>query len=239
MLVKYYNLSLDHETIRKWLRAVAITTSMRKKRPHRKKRERRNCFGELLQFDGSYHDWFEGRGAICCLLNCVDDATGSVYLKFAISENTQDVMLTMWEYINRHGIPRSLYTDRAAVYCAEEKLTDFGRAMKELGTEIIFAKSSQAKGRVGRYNRTFQDRLVKALRRESISNIADANKYLQKVSLILILVLAQTIEWITQFTFVKTKILLGVVSYPEREIFKMSASDFYKGTKKIMKGSIF
>ena len=181
MLVKYYNISVDHETLRKWLRQAAIITSMRKKRPHRKKRERRSCFGELLQFDGSYHDWFEGRGAECCLLNCVDDATGRVYLKFAISENTQDVMLTMWEYITKHGIPRSIYTDRASVYYAEGQLTDFGRAMNELGVEIIFAKSPQAKGRVERFNRTFQDRLVKALRREGISNMSEANKYLKKV----------------------------------------------------------
>lgn len=179
MLVSNHSILVDHETIRKWLRSEAITTSMRKKRPHRKKRERRSSFGELLQFDGSYHDWFEGRGPECCLLNCVDDATGRVYLKFAISENTHDVMLTMWEYINKHGIPRSIYTDRGSVYYAEGKLTDFGRAMKQLKIDTIFAKSPQAKGRVERYNRTFQDRLVKALRRKGISNIAEANKYLQ------------------------------------------------------------
>jgi transposase len=179
MLVSNHSISVDHETIRKWLRSEAITTSMRKKRPHRKKRQRRSSFGELLQFDGSYHDWFEGRGPECCLLNCVDDATGRVYLKFAISENTHDTMLTMWEYVNKHGIPRSIYTDRGSVYYAEGKLTDFGRAMKQLKVETIFAKSPQAKGRVERFNRTFQDRLVKALRRKGISNIAEANKYLQ------------------------------------------------------------
>jgi transposase InsO family protein len=181
MLLRYHNISLDHETIRKWLRAKAITTSMRKKRPHRKKRERRSCYGELLQFDGSFHDWFEGRGPECCLLNLVDDATGRVYLKFAITENTHDALLTMWEYVKRHGIPRSLYTDRGSVYYSEGKLTDFGRSMKELKVEIIFAKSPQAKGRVERFNRTLQDRLVKALRREEISNIAEANEYLQRV----------------------------------------------------------
>jgi hypothetical protein len=181
MLLKYHSISIDHETIRKWLREKAITTSMRKKRPHRKKRERRSCFGELLQFDGSTHDWFEGRGAGCCLLNCVDDATGRVYLRFGITENTEDAMLTMWEYVNKHGVPRSLYTDRGSVYYAEGQLTDFGRAMKELNVQIIFAKSPQAKGRVERFNRTLQDRLVKALRREGISNIAEANKYLQSV----------------------------------------------------------
>lgn len=181
MLVEYHNISVDHETIRKWLRQQAITTSLRKKRPHRRKRQRRSCYGELLQFDGSYHDWFEGRGAECCLLNCVDDSTGKAHLKFVLSENTEDVMLTMWEYVNKHGIPRSLYTDRGSVYYAEGKLTDFGRAMKELNIEMIFAKSPQAKGRVERFNRTLQDRLIKALRREGISNIGEANKYLKKV----------------------------------------------------------
>jgi len=134
-----------------------------------------------LQFDGSFHDWFEGRGAECCLLNCLDDATGKVYLKFAISENTQDVLLTMWEYVKKNGMPRSIYTDRYSVYYAESKLTDFGRANKELNVELIYAKSPQAKGRVERFNRTLQDRLVKALRRKDISNIAVANKYLQEV----------------------------------------------------------
>lgn len=180
MLEEYHNISLNRETVRSWLRQRSIATSLRKKRPHRRKRERRSCYGELLQFDGSYHDWFEGRGAECCLLNCVDDATGRVYLKFALSENTQDVLLTMWQYVNKYGIPRSIYTDRASVYYAKGKLTDFGRAMKQLNIELIIAKSPQAKGRVERFNRTLQDRLIKALRREGISNIAEANKYLQK-----------------------------------------------------------
>lgn len=179
-LVKSHKISVDHETLRRWMRSQAITTSMRKKRPHRRRRERRSCFGELLQFDGSHHDWFEGRGAECCLFNGVDDSTGNVYLKFAISENTQDAMLTMCEYVNKYGIPRSIYTDRHSVYKAEGKLTDFGRAMKELNVEIIYANSPQAKGRVERSNRTLQDRLVKALRQEGISNIGEANKFLQE-----------------------------------------------------------
>lgn len=179
-LVKSHQISIDHETLRKWMRAEAITTSMRKKRPHRKRRERRSCFGAMLQFDGSHHDWFEGRGAECCLINCVDDSTGKIYLRFAVSENTQDVLLTLWEYVNKYGIPRSIYTDKHSVYKADGKLTDFGRAMKELKIETIYANSPQAKGRVERSNRTLQDRLVKALRREGISNIADANKYVQE-----------------------------------------------------------
>lgn len=181
MLEEYHNISMNRETLRNWLRQRSITTSIRKKRPHRRKRERRSCYGELLQFDGSHHDWFESRGVECCLLNGVDDATGRVYLKFASSENTEDVLLTMWEYVNKYGIPRSIYTDRGSVYYAKEKLTDFGRAMKQLNVELIFAKSAQAKGRVERFNRTLQDRLIKALRREGISNIAEANRYLQEV----------------------------------------------------------
>lgn len=180
MLEKYHNIPLNRETARRWLREEAITTSIRKKRPHRRKRERRSCYGELIQADGSHHDWFEGRGAECCLINFIDDATGKVYLKFAISENTHDLLLSMWEYVKSMGIPRSIYVDRGSVYYAEGKLTDFGRAMKEMGVEIIYAKSPQAKGRVERSNRTLQDRLIKALRREGISNIAEANKYLQK-----------------------------------------------------------
>lgn len=87
----------------------------------------------------------------------------------------------MWEYVKRHRIPRSLYTDRGSVYYAEGKLTDFGRAMKELNIVMIFAKSPQAKGRVGRFYRTLQGLLIKALRCEGISNIAEANKYLKEV----------------------------------------------------------
>ena len=180
MLESEHNISIDHETVRRWLRAEAYTTGIRKKRPHRRKRERRSCFGELLQFDGSTHDWFEGRGLSCCLLNCVDDTTGRVYLRFGLTENSYDAMQAMWEYIKTNGIPRSIYTDRGSVYWAEGKLTDFGRAMKELNIEMIFAKSPQAKGRVERFNRTLQDRLIKALRRKGISNIAEANKYLKE-----------------------------------------------------------
>jgi transposase len=179
-LVENHKISVNHETIRRWLREQAITTSMRKKRPHRRKRQRRSCFGELLQFDGSHHDWFEGRGPECCLLNAVDDSTGRVYLKFAPSENSQDVLWTLWEYVKKYGIPRSIYTDRHSVYKAEGKLTDFGRAMMELDVETIYAKSAQGKGRVERVNRTLQDRLIKALRRERISTIAEANRFLQK-----------------------------------------------------------
>jgi len=177
-LLKNHNIDINHETIRIWLRENAITTSIRKKRPHRKKRERRTCFGEMLQFDGSIHDWFEGRGAKCCLFQAIDDATNKVYIKFAVSENSADAMQVMYEYVRLYGVPRSIYTDHGSVYSGEVALTDFSRAMKELGSQLIFANSPQAKGRVERGNRTLQDRLVKALREKGISNIGEANKYL-------------------------------------------------------------
>lgn len=177
-LLKNHNIDINHETIRIWLREHAITTSIRKKRPHRKKRERRTCFGEMLQFDGSIHDWFEGRGAKCCLFQAIDDATNKVYIKFAVSENSADAMQVMYEYVRLYGVPRSIYTDHGSVYSGEVTLTDFSRAMKELGSQLIFANSPQAKGRVERGNRTLQDRLVKALREKGISNIGEANKYL-------------------------------------------------------------
>lgn len=177
-LLKNYGISLDHETIRRWMRDRFIATSERKKRPHRRHRQRRSGYGEMIQFDGSHHDWFEGRGAACCLYVCVDDATGKVHLRFGRTENTADAMLMIWEYVKHNGIPRSIYLDRFSAYYAREKLTDFGRAMRELGIEVIYAKSPQAKGRVENRNRTLQDRLVKAMRQRGISTIASANEYM-------------------------------------------------------------
>jgi transposase len=180
MLIEKHSILLNRETVRLWLRENSISTHIRRKRPHRKKRQRRSCYGEMLQFDGSHHDWFEGNAPKCCLLNAVDDATGRVYLKFAQSENSYDVMMSLWEYVKLNGIPKSIYTDRDGVYYAKGQLTQFGRAMKELDVELIIAQSPQAKGRVERVNRTLQDRLIKALRREGICSIAEANIFLQK-----------------------------------------------------------
>jgi len=180
MLLEYHGIKIDHETIRLWLRQSAITTSMRKKRPHRKKRERRSAMGELVQFDGSPHDWFEGRGPNCCLLHAIDDASGRIYMRFATSENTAECLLTLKKYCQKYGIPNSLYTDHGTVFYADKKLTDVGLAMEKLKVKMIFANSPQAKGRVERGNRTHQDRLVKELRKKKISTIAEANKYLEE-----------------------------------------------------------
>jgi transposase len=177
-LVAAHSIAVDHETVRRWLRADGITHFERRRRTHRRQRERRSAMGELVQFDGSPHDWFEGRGPACCLLNAVDDASSRTFLQFAPSENTADVLATLRSYCERFGIPKALYVDHGSVFYARGKLTDVGRALRTLGVEMIFAHSPQAKGRVERNNRTQQDRLLKALRRNNISTIADANRFL-------------------------------------------------------------
>ena len=184
MLLEYHNIKLDHDTVRRWLNANGGSNAQRKRRPHRSRRERRAGYGEMVQFDGSPHHWFEGRGPACCMLSAVDDATSKSFLRMVPSENAADVMLTLWEYCERFGVPRALYIDKTGIFRTVKKtLTDAGRAMISLGTELIFANSPQAKGRVERGNRTHQDRLVKAFRREGISTQADANRFLDQVYL--------------------------------------------------------
>jgi transposase len=181
VLLTDHKILVDHETVRRWLMARGGTNVQRRKRPHRSKRPRRTAIGELVQFDGSDHDWFEGRGPQCTMLHMIDDATNRVFLRFAASENTADCMRTFWDYCKRYGIPRCLYIDRGSVFYKEGgALTDFGRAMATLGVQMIFANSSQAKGRVERGNRTQQDRLIKAMRRKGISSIGAANRFLER-----------------------------------------------------------
>ena len=168
------------ETLRRWLITASLWAGSRRKRPHRRHRERRSAIGSLVQFDGSPHNWFEGRGPDCTLLVAIDDASSRVFLRFAESENTCDVFMTIRSYFERYGIPRAFYTDRGSVFYGEDKPTEYQRAMKALGVETIFAHSPQAKGRVERSNRTHQDRLVKALRRHNIGQIAAANRFLEQ-----------------------------------------------------------
>lgn len=179
-LKEYEKIEINHETLRRWMRSSGIITSERKKRPHRKKRERRKAIGEMLQFDGSHHDWFEGRGPVCCLLHAIDDASSKVFIRFSKSEDTESVLRVLKEYCEQNGIPNSIYTDRYGVYYAEKQKTDFQLAMEKLSVETIYAKSPEAKGRVERGNRTLQDRLVKEMRLRGISNINEANKFLDE-----------------------------------------------------------
>jgi transposase len=190
VLLDEHRIDVSRQTLTRWLKAAGDWAGVRKNRPHRRKRERREAIGDLIQFDGSHHDWFEGRGPECCLLVAIDDASGRLFLRFAESENTRDVLLTLRGYIERYGVPREMYTDYGAVYKVppsgqrsqqgKERLTEVGRALKRLSVGHIFARSPQAKGRVERSNRTHQDRLIKALRRKGISTITDANRFLDE-----------------------------------------------------------
>ena len=184
MLSEFHQLQIDSDTLRRWLKEAGLWNGMRAARHHRQKRERRNAIGALLQFDGSFHDWFEDRGPACCLLVAIDDASGRVFMRFAPSENGFDVLATVKTYVERFGIPREFYVDFGSVYYARKKrLTDLARALSRLGVNVIHAHSPQAKGRVERSNRTHQDRLLKALRRHNISTIEDANRFLDSTYL--------------------------------------------------------
>ena len=148
-------------------------------------RERRAAFGELVQIDGSPHDWFEGRAAKCTLLVFIDDATSRLMqLLFAPAETTFNYFAAVRGYLLAHGKPIAFYADKFGVFRVNIReaqtgsgLTQFGRAMQELEIELIYAHSPQAKGRVERANQTLQDRLVKELRLRSISTIEAANAF--------------------------------------------------------------
>lgn len=189
-LAENENINYSRETIRKILAEDNIYKVKKRKERHREQRERRACRGELIQVDGSYHDWFS-TGEKCWLLNFIDDATGEVFLRYADSESTMELLKAMKEYINEKGVPQALYVDRDSIYTTtreqtvEEQLTktypmtQFTRAMKEIGTEVICAYSPQAKGRVERSFQTHQDRLVKENKLIGITNKEEGEKYLQ------------------------------------------------------------
>ncbi len=149
-------------------------------------RERRACFGELVQVDGSQHDWFEGRAAECTLLVFIDDATGKLgQLLFVESESFFSYCRGTEGYLTRHGKPGAFYSDKHSVFRvnqpsagSSETLTQFGRAMQELDIQIICANTPQAKGRVERVNQTLQDRLPKELRLRGISDWQAGNAFL-------------------------------------------------------------
>lgn len=155
----------------------------RKTAAYHPRRERRARRGELVQIDGSAHDWFEGRAPRCTLLVFIDDATGQLlYLQFVDSETTEAYMAALHAYLHAHGRPVALYSDCHGVFrvnnAEEPGLTQFGRALESLEIEAIHATTPQAKGRVERANQTLQDRLVKELRLRGISDQNAGNAYL-------------------------------------------------------------
>jgi transposase-like protein len=191
-LAAEHQLAVDHETLRRWLQGAGHWAPRRRRKAHRAARERRPRRGDLVQIDGSEHDWFEGRGARAVLMVMVDDATTTTLARFYMAEDTAAAYDIFERYVQRHGLPLALYPDRDSIYvCTREARLDealadvgpetqFARAMRELGVQIIAAHSPQAKGRVERRHGLFQDRLVKELRLLGIHTIEAANAYLEE-----------------------------------------------------------
>lgn len=177
---------LSNETVRQWMIVDGLWVPKVAKRPKiHQPRPRRDCLGELIQIDGSHHDWFEGHAPKCCLLVFIDDATSRIqHLYFCESESTLSYMTATWDYIQKHGKPEALYSDKHGVFrvnhpsAKEEALTQYGRALNTLQVDLYCANSPQAKGRVERANRTFQDRLIKEMRLAGIRSIEAANQWL-------------------------------------------------------------
>lgn len=186
-LTEKHGIKISIETLRQWMIAdnLWIPRAQRKCRVYQP-RNRRDCFGELVQIDGSHHDWFEGRSDKCCLLVFIDDATGKLMnLRFSETESAFDYMVATQQHVELHGRPVAYYSDRHSVFHISKRdalktkgMTQFGRALHDLNIELICANSSQAKGRVERVNLTLQDRLIKEMRLEGINSIDEANSWL-------------------------------------------------------------
>lgn len=186
-LLERHQLKINKETLRQWMMEANIWKGKcRKNGTVHQQRSRRPCFGELVQIDGSPHAWFEGRREKCCLLVFIDDATSKiVQLRFEEAETTFGYFRAVKDYIKNYGRPLAFYNDKHGIFrvnMTEAETgtgeTQFGRAMRELGIEVICANSPQAKGRVERANGTLQDRLVKELRLRRINDIETANTFL-------------------------------------------------------------
>jgi transposase len=183
-------IAIDHETLRGWMLAEGLWSRQRKRKKHCQRRERKAHFGELVQLDGSFHGWLEGRGPRGCLMDMVDDATSETQARLGKEETIWAAAGVLRAWIKKYGVPRALYTDWKNVYKrkatpaeqlrGEVPVTQFGRMCQKLGIRILAASSPQAKGRVERMHGVHQDRLIKKLRRKKIDRYAAANQYLEK-----------------------------------------------------------
>jgi hypothetical protein len=185
-----HKIKVSNETLRGWFQEERIPYKSRKKRPHRQWRLRKAHRGEMIQMDGSHHDWFEGRGPWCVLMGYVEDATGIVYARFYEYEGTLPAMDGFKRYIKLYGLPQSVYLDRHSTYkvtakqTVEEQLNDtqpmsnFEKSLADLDVKVIHAYSPQAKGRIERLFGTFQDRVVKEMRLAGVTNITEGNTFL-------------------------------------------------------------
>jgi len=191
ILKREHSIEVGRESLRKRLRLEGFAPKRkRRKKKYRARRERKAAFGCMLQIDASPHDWLEGRGERLTLVGARDDATGYVWCRFEESETTWAYIALMREILLSHGLPFSLYSDRHTIFHSpreatiieqlnnQKPLTQFGRAMNELGIKIIKAYSPQAKGRIERLWEFFQDRLVVEMRLKGITTKEEANQYL-------------------------------------------------------------
>jgi transposase len=190
-LLERDGMRISDETLRTWLIETGDWKKSRKKGRHRQWRERKAHCGELVQMDGSHHRWFEGRGPGCVLMGYIDDATGKTFARFYDYEGTIPAMDSFKRYSKKYGLPMGVYLDKHSTYKSTAKptiedelndvepLSQFERALKELGVEVSHAHSPQAKGRIERLFRTFQDRVVKEMRLRGIRAIEEGNQFLE------------------------------------------------------------
>ena len=193
-LAEYDNYILSSETLRQWLKSANLWIHRRKRKSYRQYRERRGCFGELLQIDGSIHKWFGSGSEHTCLLDIVDDATGKAFALLDEGETTLVLLKALKRWVELYGVPGSVYVDLKSVYVSpsglksntdeeENKKQDswsvFEQVCRRLNIKIIKAYSAQAKGRVERKHGVFQDRFVKELQLKNITTIEKANEYLE------------------------------------------------------------
>lgn len=192
-LAEKHGLSVSRETVRKWMMGAGLwqRRGQQVERVHLW-RPRRSCFGELVQWDTSDHDWLEGRGEKLYLVGMIDDASSRAWGRFVRHDSTPENMQVLWGYLDRYGRPLAFYTDKASLFQTtrqpqldeelrdEQPRTQIGRALEELRIEWIPAHSPQAKGRIERCFGTLQDRLVKALRVAGVTTMKGANEYLEQ-----------------------------------------------------------
>jgi len=190
-------LPVPRTTCWRWLKAAGLIDNPRKVKAHRQRRERRSAVGELVQMDGSTHAWFGPEHPAAVLFVMIDDASSQTFARLYATEDTTTAFDLFGRYARCFGLPLGLYVDRDGIYKVndvdalekaretgqKQPVTQFGRAMRDLGVKMIFARSPQAKGRVERVNRTFQDRLVKEFKLLGITSIAAGNDYLEKTFL--------------------------------------------------------
>lgn len=189
-LLERDGVSISDETLRVWLLESGDWKRTRKRKKHRQWRERKKHPGELVQIDGSHHAWFEDRGEPCVLMGYIDDAKGNAFGRFYDHEGTMPAMDSFRRYVRKYGLPLKVYLDGLSTYKSTAKptiqeqlegvepLSEFERALKELRVEVSHAHSPQAKGRIERLFRTFQDRLIKEMRLKGIRTIEEGNRFL-------------------------------------------------------------